>query len=131
MTRLPYAHRWTAGFALAAMLAGLSAGPALAAGKTATGNPPAASKSLSAKDEQPSVGTSSIGTTIVGDKESPIGLYITPWKNAYAEKGLDRPARLLDEAPQPIDPGTFRRQIEYYQTISDFRRAQLQSEGGH
>lgn len=63
-----------------------------------------------------------IGTTIVGDQESPIGLYITPWKDDYAERGLDRPARLLDEAMEPIDPATFRRQIEYYETITEFRR---------
>lgn len=65
-----------------------------------------------------------IGTTIIGDQESPIGLYITPWKDDYAERGLDRPARLLDEAMEPIDPATFRRQIEYYETITEFRRQQ-------
>lgn len=64
------------------------------------------------------------GTTIVGDKESPIGLYITPWKDDYAERGLDRPARLVDEALEPIDPATFRRQIEYYETITAFRKRQ-------
>ena len=37
---------------------------------------------------------------------------------------LDRPARLLDEAMEPIDPATFRRQIEYYETITEFRRKQ-------
>ncbi|WP_273454858.1 hypothetical protein [Nevskia ramosa] len=64
------------------------------------------------------------GTTIVGDQESPIGLYITPWKDDYAERGLDRPARLVDEALEPIDPATFRRQIEYYETITAFRKRQ-------
>lgn len=64
------------------------------------------------------------GTTIVGDQESPIGLYITPWKDDYAERGLDRPARLVDEAMEPIDPATFRRQIEYYETITAFRARQ-------
>jgi hypothetical protein len=66
----------------------------------------------------------SAGTVIVGDKESPIGLYITPWKDEFAERGLDRPARLLDEALLPIDPATFRRQIEYYDTITTYRRSQ-------
>ena len=65
-----------------------------------------------------------IGTTIFGEQEAPIGLYITPWKDDYAERGLDRPARLLDEAMEPIDPATFRRQIEYYETITEFRRKQ-------
>lgn len=65
-----------------------------------------------------------IGTTIFGEQEAPIGLYITPWKDDYAERGLDRPARLIDEAMEPIDPATFRRQIEYYETITEFRRKQ-------
>lgn len=69
------------------------------------------------------------GTTIVGDQEAPIGLYITPWKDEFAERGLDRPARLLDEALQPIDPATFRRQIEYYQTITTYRRSQQRAAG--
>ena len=66
----------------------------------------------------------STGTTIIGDQESPIGLYITPWKDEYAERGLDRPARLLDEALLPIDPATFRRQVEYYESITAFQRSQ-------
>ncbi len=59
------------------------------------------------------------GTTIIGERESPIGLYITPWRNATPEKELDRPARFLDEALMPLDPEVFRRQLEYYNTISD------------
>ncbi len=65
------------------------------------------------------------GTTIIGDQESPIGLYITPWKNASAERGLDRPARFLEEELLPVDPEVFHRQIEYYDTISAYRRRQL------
>lgn len=92
---------------------------------------PAAQAAATPPAEAPAADADSspIGTNIFGDKESPIGLYITPWKNAYAEKGLDRPARLLDEAVEPIDPGTFRRQMEYYQTISDYRRARQQAQG--
>lgn len=63
------------------------------------------------------------GTTIVGERESPIGLYITPWRNAAPEKELDRPARFLDEALMPLDPEVFRRQLEYYNTITDHLRS--------
>jgi len=63
------------------------------------------------------------GTTIVGERESPIGLYITPWRNAAPEKELDRPARFLDEALIPLDPEVFRRQLEYYNTITDHLRS--------
>src|SRR5262249_33589061 len=52
-------------------------------GKPATAPPPAETKSPG------------VGTTILGERESPIGLYITPWRNATAEKDIDRPARLL------------------------------------
>lgn len=83
---------------------------------------PAAAAPGSASAPIPADATS--GTTIVGDQESPIGLYITPWKDDYAERGLDRPARLVDEAMEPIDPATFRRQIEYYETITAFRKRQ-------
>jgi len=75
-----------------------------------------------AQDEQPSVTTEPAGTTIIGDRESPIGLYITPWRNAAPESELDRPARFLEEQLLPIDADVFRRQIEYYNTISDHLR---------
>jgi hypothetical protein len=60
----------------------------------------------------------SSGTTIVGERESPIGLYIMPWRNSGPEQGIDRPARLLDEEPLPLDPGTFRRQLDYYSALT-------------
>lgn len=67
------------------------------------------------------------GTTVVGDKEAPIGLYITPWKDGYAEHGLDRPARFVDVDTAPIDPDTFQRRINYYNVITDYREAHLAS----
>jgi len=76
-----------------------------------------------AQDEQPQANPPpaerEAGTTIIGERESPIGLYITPWRNATPEKELDRPARFLDEALMPLDPDVFRRQLEYHNTISD------------
>jgi hypothetical protein len=67
------------------------------------------------------------GTTVVGDKEAPIGLYITPWKDEYAQHGLDRPARFVDVDTAPIDPDTFQRRINYYNVITDYRQAHLAS----
>ncbi|QHS09224.1 hypothetical protein [Sinimarinibacterium sp. NLF-5-8] len=58
------------------------------------------------------------GTTIIGEQESPIGLYITPWRDAQPEQGIDRPARLLQEQLLPIDQPVFVRQIEYHKTLS-------------
>ncbi len=81
----------------------------------------ASSGALAAPTENPDEAIDGVGTTIIDDQESPIGLYITPWKDEYAERGLDRPARLLDEALLPIDPATFRRQVDYYNTINEHR----------
>lgn len=72
--------------------------------------------------EEPAVKTDNAGTTVVGDRESPIGLYITPWRNDAPEAELDRPARFLEEQLLPLDAEVFRRQIEYYNTISSHLR---------
>lgn len=80
--------------------------------------------------EQPALGPGSAGredlrsdsgTTIVGERESPIGLYITPWRNAYAEQDIDRPARLLQVDVSPLDRDVFARQVEYYSALSEAR----------
>jgi len=65
------------------------------------------------------------GTTIFGERESPIGLYITPWRDAQAERDIDRPARLLQEKATPIDRTVFNRQVEYYEALS----AELKKKG--
>jgi hypothetical protein len=59
------------------------------------------------------------GTTVVGEREAPVGLYIMPWRRSEAEAGLDRPARLLDESLLPLDPEVFRRQVEYHRALSE------------
>lgn len=63
------------------------------------------------------------GTTIVGERESPIGLYITPWRNAAPEQDIDRPARLLQVDMAPVDRDVFERQVEYHQALSEARRS--------
>jgi len=59
------------------------------------------------------------GTTVIGEQESPIGLYIMPWRQSQSQAGLDRPARLLDEALLPLDPDVFKRQVEYHRTLTE------------
>lgn len=85
--------------------------PAPKAGKPAAPAPSA--------DPDAGVHKARTGTTVVGEQESPIGLYITPWRNSAAATGLDRPARLLDEALMPLDPDVFKRQVEYHRALSD------------
>jgi len=67
---------------------------------------------------EPAVKTDEAGITVVGDRESPIGLYISPWRDDAPEPELDRPARFLEEQLLPIDADVFRRQLEYYNTIT-------------
>lgn len=62
--------------------------------------------------------TASPGTTIIGERESPIGLYIMPWRESRPEQDMDRPARLLQEKLLPLDEDVFVRQIEYAQALS-------------
>lgn len=81
-----------------------------------------------AQDEMPAVGAlpdpvtrpqgGDGGTTIIGERESPIGLYIMPWRDARPEAGMDRPARLLREELLPLDEQVFLRQIEYHNALS-------------
>ena len=62
------------------------------------------------------------GATIRGEQELPIGLYITPWRNSPPEEGIDKPAKLLEEALVPVDPPAFRRQMQYWQALETARR---------
>lgn len=82
-----------------------------------------------ANDDQPAVDTtakskapasgSGLGTTVItGEGESPLGLYLTPWRDSRPEKDIDRPARLLQEDMRPIDKDVFERQVEYYDALS-------------
>ncbi len=92
-------------------------------------------------DEQPAVATDAedadrpvkpgavqkarTGTTVIGEQEAPIGLYIMPWRQSQSQAGLDRPARLLDEALLPLDLDVLKRQVEYHRVLS----AHLQKNG--
>jgi hypothetical protein len=66
------------------------------------------------------------GTNIIGERESPIGLYITPWRNAAAETDLDRPARLLSVQLEPLDHRVFSRQVEYYEALTAAQKAKTE-----
>ena len=62
------------------------------------------------------------GSTIVGERESPIGLYITPWRNAFSQQDIDRPPRLLEVNLEPVDPVVLGRQVEYYHALRDAKQ---------
>lgn len=80
---------------------------------------------LLAQDESPAISTpverpaaQSEGTVIVGDRESPIGLFITPWRDSSAQEDMDRPARLLQADMLPLEEAVFVRQIEYHRALT-------------
>ncbi|NGY03716.1 hypothetical protein [Solimonas terrae] len=91
----------------------------------AVAGPDAATKAIVARPDNGMAAADKPGTTIFGERESPIGLYITPWRDAHAEKDIDRPARLLQEKAVPIDRTVFDRQVEYYEVLT----AELKKKG--
>jgi hypothetical protein len=83
-----------------------------------------------APSESPAVDTSKLkpagdaGTTVIGERDSDLGLYLTPWKEEHPDN-LDPPPGLLDaapQAPQPLDPHGFARQVQDAATVSAYRR---------
>ena len=81
---------------------------------------PAVSSSPSTAASEPAASVEADGgTVIVGDRESPIGLYIMPWRNSAAQADMDRPARLLEAEVLPLDEAVFVRQIEYHNALTD------------
>lgn len=56
-------------------------------------------------------------------RESPVGLYIIPWRGSAPSPQMDRPPRLLDQREAPVDPLQFSRYIEYYDALSRHRAA--------
>ncbi|MFP5307911.1 MAG: hypothetical protein ACLGI7_19085 [Gammaproteobacteria bacterium] len=64
------------------------------------------------------------GTTIVGERESAVGLYLAPWQNE-AGSDLDRPPVLFDVPLQPLDAARFERQVQYQEAIDAYRRERL------
>ena len=110
----------------AALLCAAAAAPAMAAPPAAGGiaapvpaAAPAAAPATAATPAPP-VDEVHMGLTIQGDKESPLGLFITPWKNAYAPEQGEQPALLLDITAQPLDPDTFRRQVSYDRAFAEY-----------
>ena len=64
------------------------------------------------------------GITIYGEKESPVGLFITPWRNAYADSRLTQPKQPLNDAAQPLDAETLHKQVTYDRVIDERRRTE-------
>ena len=65
------------------------------------------------------------GTTLMGERDSAVGLYLTPWKEEHADD-LDPQPGLLDHTLQPIDGASFGRTVREAATVTAYRREQMQ-----
>lgn len=62
-----------------------------------------------------------LGTTsITGNQELPKVMYVVPWKKAELGELAGKPARsLIDEILAPVDRDVFRREVGYFETLSE------------
>jgi len=61
------------------------------------------------------------GTTIVGDQDAAVGLYLTPWKDESAAD-IDRAPGLFEQKPGLLNAPAFKRQIENDDALAAYRR---------
>jgi hypothetical protein len=65
------------------------------------------------------------GTTVVGERETALGLVLTPWQDE-APAALDRPPALLDETPAPVDADAYARTNRFERDLAGWRRARVE-----
>lgn len=65
------------------------------------------------------------GTTLVGDRDSAVGLYLLPWKEE-APSDIDRPPMKFDVASEPVDPTQFAARTKLSDDNAAFRRVRLE-----
>lgn len=66
------------------------------------------------------------GTTIVGDRDSALGLVLAPWKDETPAPEMDRPPAMRDANAAPLDEAAFARTTRYYATGRAYRSERLQ-----
>lgn len=66
------------------------------------------------------------GSTIVGDREAAVGLFLDPWREE-SPSDLDWPPVREPETPTPLEPAAIRRAIELDAAREAIRRAGLQN----
>lgn len=68
--------------------------------------------------------TASLGTTVVGEQDAAIGLFVNPWKEHEAST-TDRPPRLYDMPFAPVDAEAFRQAVDIRQSLDTHRLQRL------
>lgn len=80
---------------------------------------------LAAGADEVATAAPSFGTTIVGDQDAALGLYLMPWKDERPSR-ISRAPGLHDEQPALIDSQAYARTSTYYATGRAYRAERLQ-----
>ncbi|NGY03414.1 hypothetical protein [Solimonas terrae] len=65
------------------------------------------------------------GTTLIGQRDAAVGLYLLPWKEE-APSDIDLPPRQFDVADAPIDPARFAARVADDEANAAYRRVRLE-----
>lgn len=65
-----------------------------------------------------------LGTTVIGEQDAAIGLFVNPWKEQDAST-TDRPPRLFDMPLTPLDSQGFRQSVDARQNLGVERLQRL------
>jgi hypothetical protein len=83
---------------------------------------------VAAAEEDPDVPESAaaetLGTTIFGDQEQALGLYLMPWQEEAASD-IDRPPQLLHLLPELGSAESAETRAVLYESINAYRHAQV------
>ncbi len=80
--------------------------------------------SAAARADLPVLEAPGLGTSIVGEQEAAIGLFIVPWV-ADRPSDIDRPPRLFEVPLEPLDAADFGLQVKTWQQMEAYRRSLL------
>lgn len=65
------------------------------------------------------------GTTVVGERETALGLFLTPWQEE-GPAALDHPPVLFDVAPSSVDADAYARSSRFERDLAGWRRARVE-----
>lgn len=69
-------------------------------------------------------GTEGAGTTIIGENEAAVGLYLTPWREEMASD-VDRAPRLYEPQTGAVESADLMRQLEVRESMDAYWRLRL------
>lgn len=64
------------------------------------------------------------GTTIIGEQEAAVGLYLTPWREELASD-VDRAPRLYEASGEAVEAAALQRQVDVRESMDAYWRLRL------